>query len=156
MNSSVPVRIHLNVSDDELTPRSSIGSHLRSPLSTSVTLAKNKLSTNVVQTERFAARFSSVSSSYAQFLKQRDMDKVKKIVSCQRKTKTNNKFSSIFIFTFCFLFLFFQLSQEDQRLLLSSSEWVEDVKDSDPYISVISRLGKNAIKILPILSILIR
>jgi len=89
-------------------------------------------------------------------LKQRDMDKVKKIVSCQRKTKTNNKFSSIFIFTFCFLFLFFQLSQEDQRLLLSSSEWVEDVKDSDPYISVISRLGKNAIKILPILSILIR
>ncbi|CAF2976267.1 unnamed protein product [Rotaria sp. Silwood2] len=59
------------------------------------------------------ARFSSVSSSYAQFLKQRDTDKTKKI-----------------------------LSQEDHRLLLSSSEWVEDIKDSDPYVSVISRLGK--------------
>ncbi|CAF4946565.1 unnamed protein product, partial [Rotaria magnacalcarata] len=34
------------------------------------------------------------------------------------------------------------LSQEDQRFLLSSSEWVEDVKDSDPYVSVISRLGE--------------
>ncbi|CAF0902573.1 unnamed protein product [Adineta ricciae] len=34
------------------------------------------------------------------------------------------------------------LSQEDQRLLLSSSEWVEDVKDSDPYVSVLSRLGE--------------
>ncbi|UJR28134.1 hypothetical protein I4U23_009391 [Adineta vaga] len=34
------------------------------------------------------------------------------------------------------------LSQEDQRLLLSSSEWVEDVKDTDPYVSVLSRLGE--------------
>ncbi|CAF0724163.1 unnamed protein product [Adineta ricciae] len=59
------------------------------------------------------ARLSSLSSSYAQFLKQRDMDKNKKV-----------------------------LSQEDHRLLLSSSEWIEDVKDSDPYVSVCSRLGE--------------
>lgn len=34
------------------------------------------------------------------------------------------------------------LSQEDHRLLLSSSEWVEDAKDSDPYVSVLNRLGE--------------
>ncbi len=28
-------------------------------------------------------------------------------------------------------------------MLLSSSEWVEDVKDTDPYVSVLSRLGKS-------------
>ena len=34
------------------------------------------------------ARFSSLSSSYAQFLKQRDCEKVKKIVSEKRKRRT--------------------------------------------------------------------
>ncbi|CAF0812767.1 unnamed protein product [Adineta steineri] len=110
--STVPVRIHLNLPGEGSSRRSSFDFNLISPLSTTVKLTKNKLTTNVDDVRR-TARFSNVSSSYALFLKQRDMDKVKKI-----------------------------LSQEDQRLLLSSSEWVEDVKDSDPYISVFSRLGE--------------
>lgn len=48
-----------------------------------------------------------------------------------------------FDYEYVHLVIYFQLSHEDQRLLLSSSEWVEDVKDSDPYVSVISRLSKR-------------
>ncbi|CAF1437208.1 unnamed protein product, partial [Didymodactylos carnosus] len=69
-------------------------------------------SSSSLQNKKDRARFSSVSASYSQFLKSRDIDKVKKI-----------------------------LSQEDQRLLLSS-EFFEDAKDSDPYVSVIARLGE--------------
>ncbi|CAF1015149.1 unnamed protein product, partial [Didymodactylos carnosus] len=65
-----------------------------------------------LQNKKDRSRVSGVPTSYAQFLKSRDIDKVKKI-----------------------------LSQEDQRLLLSS-EFFEDGKDSDPYVSVIARLGE--------------
>ncbi|CAF0962974.1 unnamed protein product [Adineta ricciae] len=119
IKSTGSVRIHLNVPGEQ-SRRSSFDFNLLSPAPTTVRLTKNRLHTTIptsISTDldggRRNTRFSNVSSSYAQFLKQRDMDKVKKI-----------------------------LSQEDQRLLLSSSEWVEDVKDSDPYVSVLSRLGE--------------
>jgi hypothetical protein len=80
-STTVPVRIHLSVPGEEFEHSS--------PLSSIVTLTTNKLTTNIHKPlstnfdngQRAAVRFSSVSSSYAQFLKQRDMDKVKKIVS---------------------------------------------------------------------------
>ncbi|CAF3361281.1 unnamed protein product [Rotaria sp. Silwood1] len=117
MKSTGSVRLHLNIS--EQTSQYSSFSLDRIPkLPSTVTITNNKSTTTIpnslsanLDCGQRIARFSSLSSSYAQFLKQRDMDKVKKI-----------------------------LSQEDQRFLLSSSEWVEDVKDSDPYVSVISRL----------------
>ncbi|CAF0870362.1 unnamed protein product [Adineta ricciae] len=115
IKSTGSVRIHLNVPGEQ-SRRSSFDFNLLSPAPTTVRLTKNRLHTTIptsISTDldggRRNTRFSNVSSSYAQFLKQRDMDK---------------------------------LSQEDQRLLLSSSEWVEDVKDSDPYVSVLSRLGE--------------
>ncbi|CAF0852276.1 unnamed protein product [Rotaria sordida] len=119
MKSTASVRIHLNI-PEQTSQYSSFNLDHTPSLPSTVILTKNKLTTTIPQSlstnldcgQRFA-RFSSVSSSYAEFLKQRDMDKVKKI-----------------------------LSQEDQRFLLSSSDWVEDVKDSDPYVSVISRLGE--------------
>lgn len=81
------VRIHLTVPGEE-SERSSFDLNPISPLPTIVTLKKTKLITNIpnslsanIDNGQRAARFSSVSSSYAQFLKQRDMDKVKKIVS---------------------------------------------------------------------------
>jgi hypothetical protein len=87
MKSTVPVRIHLNILGAE-SERSSIDLNLISPLPSTVNITKNRLTTSIhnslsanFDTGQRAARFSSVSSSYAQFLKQRDMDKVKKIVS---------------------------------------------------------------------------
>jgi hypothetical protein len=85
MRSTAPVRIHINAPGEEFE-RFSLDSNIMRPLPITVTLAKNRLTTNVLSSsfdggQRAAARFSSVSSSYAQFLKQRDMDKVKKNVS---------------------------------------------------------------------------
>jgi hypothetical protein len=89
MKSTVPpVRIHLTI-PEEGSKGTSFDLNSISPLPSTVTLSKNKLttqihnslSTNFDNGQRAAVRFSSVSSSYAQFLKQRDMDKVKKIVS---------------------------------------------------------------------------
>jgi hypothetical protein len=87
MKSTAPVRIHLTVPADE-SPRPSFDLSQVSSLPSTVTMTKNKLKTNThnslspnVDGAPRGARFSSVSSSYAQFLKQRDMDKVKKIVS---------------------------------------------------------------------------
>ncbi|CAF3525999.1 unnamed protein product [Rotaria socialis] len=119
MKSTAPLRVHLNVCEQSSQYSSFDPNHMSVP--STVIYGKNKSNTTIphaisgnldCNAQKFA-RFSSVSSSYTQFLKQRDMDKVKKI-----------------------------LSQEDQRFLLSSSEWVEDVKDTDPYVSVISRLGE--------------
>ncbi|CAF3725347.1 unnamed protein product [Rotaria sordida] len=115
MKSVSSVRIHLDATEEH-SRRSSFDLNT---ISSILSRTKNRLNTNINTTSSTSldgqrtARFSSVSSSYAQFLKQRDTDKTKKI-----------------------------LSQEDHRLLLSSSEWVEDIKDSDPYVSVISRLGE--------------
>lgn len=82
------VRIHLTVPGEECE-HTSFNTNSLSPLPSIVTLTKNKLTTNIhspsltpsLENGQRMARFSSVSSSYAQFLKQRDMDKVKKIVS---------------------------------------------------------------------------
>ncbi|CAF3418458.1 unnamed protein product [Rotaria sp. Silwood1] len=115
MKSVSSVRIHLDTTD-EPSRRSSFDLNT---ISSILSRTKNRLNTNVTSRSSSSldgqrtARLSSVSSSYAQFLKQRDIDKTKKT-----------------------------LSQEDHRLLLSSSEWVEDIKDSDPYVSVISRLSE--------------
>ena len=85
--SAAPIRTHLNIPDEQSRRPSIDSSRQLAPVSTIVTVANNK-TTTVVQHSPSAtidgqrtARFSSVSSSYAQFLKQRDMDKVKKIVS---------------------------------------------------------------------------
>ena len=87
--SAAPIRTHLNIPDEQ-SRRLSIDSSHRpaAPVPTIVTVANDKATTTVVQHSpsvtgdgQRTARFSSVSSSYAQFLKQRDMDKVKKIVS---------------------------------------------------------------------------
>ena len=81
-----PVRIQLTV-PGEGSPRPSFDIHQISTLASTVTMSKNKLTTNIhslspnIDGAQRGVRFSSVSSSYAQFLKQRDMDKVKKIVS---------------------------------------------------------------------------
>jgi hypothetical protein len=87
MKSTAPVRIHLTIPEEE-SERSSVGINSVPPLPLTVTLTKNKLKTNTQSSlsknfdnGKQACRFSSVSSSYAQFLKQRDMDKVKKTVS---------------------------------------------------------------------------
>jgi hypothetical protein len=87
MKSIPPVRIQLTVPGEE-SPRPSFDIHQVSTLASTVTLSKNKLTTNIhhslspnIDGAQRPVRFSSVSSSYAQFLKQRDMDKVKKIVS---------------------------------------------------------------------------
>jgi len=89
MKSAVPpVRIHLTV-PGEGSKRTSFDLNSISSLPSTVILSKNKLSTQIHNSlstnfddgQRTAVRLSSVSSSYAQFLKQRDMDKVKKIVS---------------------------------------------------------------------------
>jgi hypothetical protein len=81
---TTPVRIHLNVPGEE--SRFDIGHISFSP--SAVTIKNNKLSTNIPNSlsthldgGQRAARFSSVSSSYTQFIKQRDMGKAKKIVS---------------------------------------------------------------------------
>ncbi|CAF1114894.1 unnamed protein product [Adineta steineri] len=115
VRSSSSIRIHLDLPSEEQSKGSSF--ELNS-ISSILSPSKKKLNVNLSNTSSTSdgqrtARLSSLSSSYAQFLKQRDMDKNKKV-----------------------------LSQEDHRLLLSSSEWVEDVKDSDPYVSVLSRLGE--------------
>ena len=87
VKSRPSVRIHLSVPDEQPKRPSIDASHI-SALPSTVVLTKNKLTTTVQQSTlshavdaQRAARFSHVSSSYAQFLKQRDMDKVKKIVS---------------------------------------------------------------------------
>lgn len=82
--SSSPVRIHLNIPEEHYALSPPTSSSLIS-VPTTVILNKNRLTTTTgtstqIDVQR-TARFSSVSSSYAQFLKQRDMDKVKKIVS---------------------------------------------------------------------------
>jgi hypothetical protein len=79
MKSTEPIRIHLNIPGQQ-SRRSSFDLNHISSLPTTVTITKDKLTTNIDSGPR-AGRFSHVSSSYAQFLKQRDMDKVKKIVS---------------------------------------------------------------------------
>ncbi|CAF4066691.1 unnamed protein product, partial [Rotaria magnacalcarata] len=114
VKSIPPVHIHLE--PVEVQPRRS--SFDLNAISSMLTRSKSRLNSNVMDVPtagldgQRSTRFSSLSSSYAQFLKQRDTDKNKKT-----------------------------LSQEDHRLLLSSSEWVEDIKDSDPYVSILSRLG---------------
>ncbi len=100
MRSTAPVRIHLNVPGEEFQ-RISLDSNLIRSLPTTVTLTKTKLTTNILSADfdggqRAAARFSSVSSSYAQFLKQRDMDKAKKIVSSSEILYNITKVSSCF------------------------------------------------------------
>ena len=92
IKSTGSVRIHLNVPGEQ-SRRSSFDFNLLSPAPTTVKLTKNRLHTtipNSISTDldggRRTTRFSNVSSSYAQFLKQRDMDKVKKIVSHMLKT----------------------------------------------------------------------
>ncbi|CAF1551358.1 unnamed protein product [Rotaria magnacalcarata] len=115
VKSIPPVHIHLE--PVEVQPRRS--SFDLNAISSMLTRSKSRLNSNVMDVPtagldgQRSTRFSSLSSSYAQFLKQRDTDKNKKT-----------------------------LSQEDHRLLLSSSEWVEDIKDSDPYVSILSRLGE--------------
>ena len=87
MKSTIPVRVHLTVPNDDYEGIK-FNNNAVIELPTTVTLTKNKLTTNIhnslsnnFDNGQRIARFSSVSSSYAQFLKQRDMDKVKKIVS---------------------------------------------------------------------------
>ena len=87
MKSTAPVRIHLNIPEDE-SERLSFDLNFITPLPSTVTLDGEKLTTNIQKLSsnsfdkgRAAARFSNVSSSYAQFLKQRDINKVQKIVS---------------------------------------------------------------------------
>ena len=87
VKSIAPTRTHLTI-PDESARRASVDSSRRSaPVPTIVTLANNKATTiahhslSATTDGQRTARFSSLSSSYAQFLKQRDMDKVKKIVS---------------------------------------------------------------------------
>lgn len=82
------VRVHLNP-PAEPTRRSSFDFNLVPSAPTAVTLNKTKVTTAAVPNTLSididggprSTRFSNVSSSYAQFLKQRDMDKVKRIVS---------------------------------------------------------------------------
>ncbi|CAF4402589.1 unnamed protein product [Adineta steineri] len=100
MKSTVPLRVHLNVC--EQSSQYSSFDQNRMSVSSTVIHGKNKLNTTIphsisanldCNTPKFA-RFSSVSSSYTQFLKQRDMDKVKKIVSdTQKNLSTNCKVS---------------------------------------------------------------
>ena len=88
MKSTSPIRIHLNIPEENFE-RPSLDFDLITPLPTAVTLTKNRLTTQLQHVpyshldpgRRSAVRFSNVSSSYAQFLKQRDMDKAKKTVS---------------------------------------------------------------------------
>lgn len=88
MKSTSPIRIHLNIPEGDYE-RPTLDLNLTTPLSTAITLTKNRLTTHLHHPsfnsfehgQRSAARFSTVSSSYALFLKQRDMDKVKKTVS---------------------------------------------------------------------------
>lgn len=89
--SKSSIRIHLNIPEENYE-HSTLDSNLTTPLSTAVTLTKDRLTTHLHHPsfssfehgQRTAARFSSVSSSYALFLKQRDMDKVKKAVSSSK------------------------------------------------------------------------
>lgn len=89
MKSTSPIQIHLNIPEENFE-RPSLDFDFTTPLPTAVTLNKNRLTThlqhvplsNLGHGQRATVRFSNVSSSYAQFLKQRDMEKVKKTVSC--------------------------------------------------------------------------
>lgn len=88
MKTVPSARIHLTIPDKISQFSSFDHNNHQLALPTAVTLSANKfkttiphsLSTNLNAGQRFT-RFSTVSSSYAQFLKQRDIDKVKKIVS---------------------------------------------------------------------------
>ena len=79
MKSTAPVGIHLNIPGEQ-SRRSSFDTNHIISLPTTVSITKNKLTTHL-DSGRRTPRFSNVSNSYAHFLKQRDMDKVKKIVS---------------------------------------------------------------------------
>jgi hypothetical protein len=85
MKPTSPVRIQIHFDDSEnQSPHSSVDLNT---ISSEVSEGKNKLSKNISSTSstsldgQRSVRFSSLSSSYAQFLKQRDMDKSKMIVS---------------------------------------------------------------------------
>lgn len=82
--STPSLRIHLDL-PMESRRHPSIDIHHSLPLNSTVTFKNNKVIMSVSPTATLdpqrAPRFSSVSTSYAQFLKQRDLDKTKKIVS---------------------------------------------------------------------------
>jgi hypothetical protein len=106
MKSTSSVRIHLDVSEQP-SRRSSFDlnmiSSLLSPTKTRTSTNINSASSNSLDGQR-NARFSSLSSSYAQFLKRRDADKTvnKKAVSVDRTSLvvTFLLFNSIFIFAY--------------------------------------------------------
>ena len=81
MSSPISIRNHSQ-------ERSSVDFIRKLPSSSTVMLTKNQLKTTTpnsisvnLNVGQQIGRLSSVSSSYALFLKQRDMDKVKRIVS---------------------------------------------------------------------------
>ncbi len=83
MKSTTPIRIQLTVPDEQQrTRRSSFDFNTITSL---LSPSKPKITTNLcsksLNNSLDKPRLSTVSSSYAQFLKQRDMDKSKKIVS---------------------------------------------------------------------------
>ncbi len=75
MKYASSIRIHLSSPDEDQSRRSSFD------LNTITLPTTNRLDTCINLDRQRTIRFSSVSSSYALFLKQRDMDKSKKIVS---------------------------------------------------------------------------
>jgi hypothetical protein len=78
MKSTSSIRIHLDVPDEDQSRRSSFDLHT---ITSMLSSAKNRLDTSSSFDRQRMARLSSVSSSYALFLKQCDMDKSKKAVS---------------------------------------------------------------------------
>lgn len=82
MKQSTSVRIHLNVPEQSTYYSSFETRQMKSsPNSKLIPNISSSLSPNLESSGHRFARFSSLSSSYALFLKQRDMDKVKKVVS---------------------------------------------------------------------------
>jgi hypothetical protein len=113
MKSTTPIRIQLTLPEEEeqqqqqQTRRSSfdfnIITSMLSPSKPKITTSLcRQTSINSLDKQR-TPRFSSLSSSYAQFLKKRDMDKSKKIVSRRYK---KIKFHFFFLFSNRNIFFF--------------------------------------------------
>lgn len=96
MKSPVTIRIELTTPDDEQAIHHSAFDFetittILSPSKPKVMTKLAKRSSSSFDRTR-APRFSSLSSSYTQFLKQRDMDKNKKTVSESKTTSIMNLF----------------------------------------------------------------
>jgi hypothetical protein len=79
MKPSSSIRVHIYLPEEEQSKRSSFDSKLPPPKDKLPT-NKSIVSSSYLERQRTVC-ISSLSSSYTQFLKQRDMDKCKKIVS---------------------------------------------------------------------------